>query len=66
MQPSGISDYTPKEKATYQKIKKYVKEKYCVNVHASYIAEVKRMCGLKVGENYNKSKTLSAGKNRAY
>jgi len=56
MQPSGISNYAPKEKATYQKIKVYVKDKYGVNVHTSYIAEVKRMCGLEVGENYNKSK----------
>ena len=29
-----------------QKIKDYVKEKYGVNVHTSYIAQVKRMCGL--------------------
>lgn len=56
MQPSEESNYIPKEKATYQKIKGYVKDKYGVNVHTSYIAEVKRMCGLDVGENYNKSK----------
>ena len=37
-------------------IAKYVKEKYGVNVHTSYIAQVKRMCGLDMGENYNKSK----------
>ena len=43
-------------KATYQKIKDYVKYKYGVNVHTSYIAQVKRMCGLDMGENYNKSK----------
>lgn len=33
-----------------------MKEKYGVNVHTSYIAQVKRMCGLDMGENYNKSK----------
>lgn len=33
-----------------------MKEKYGANVHTSYIAQVKRMCGLNVGENYNKSK----------
>ena len=33
-----------------------VKDKYGVNVHTSYIAQVKRMCGLDMGENYNKSK----------
>lgn len=53
---SVVSNYTPKEEATYQKIKEYVKEKHGVNVHTSYIAKVKRMCGLKLGENYNKSK----------
>jgi len=56
MEPDGESNYAPEEKATYQKIKEYVKDKYGVNVHTSYIAEVKRMCGLDMGENYNKSK----------
>ena len=56
MEPDEESNYTPQEKATYSKIKEYVKEKYGVNVHASYIAQVKRMCGLDMGENYNKSK----------
>ena len=44
------------KKATYQKIKDYVWEKYGAKVHTRYIAEVKRMCGLDMGENYNKSK----------
>lgn len=56
MEPDYESNYTPQEKATYSKIKEYVKEKYGVNVHTSYIAQVKRMCGLDMGENYNKSK----------
>ena len=56
MQPDEESNYTPQEKATYSKIKEYVKDKYGVNVHTSYIAQVKRMCGLDMGENYNKSK----------
>ena len=56
MEPDEESNYTPEEKATYQKIKDYVKDKYGVNVHTSYIAQVKRMCGLDIGENYNKSK----------
>ena len=56
MEPDEKSNYTPEEKATYQKIKQYVKNKYGVNVHTRYIAEVKRMCGLDMGENYNKSK----------
>ena len=56
MEPDEESNYTPEEKATYPKIKEYVKNKYGVNVHTSYIAQVKRMCGLDMGENYNKSK----------
>ena len=56
MEPDEESNYTPEEKATYSKIKEYVKEKYGVNVHTSYIAQVKRMCDLDMGENYNKSK----------
>ena len=56
MEPDEESNYTPQEKATYSKIKEYVKDKYGVNVHTSYIAQVKRMCGLDMGENYNKSK----------
>ena len=56
MEPEEESNYTPQEKATYSKIKEYVKDKYGVNVHTSYIAQVNRMCGLDMGENYNKSK----------
>ena len=56
MEPDEESNYTPQEKATYSKIKEYVKDRYGVNVHTSYIAQVKRMCGLDMGENYNKSK----------
>ena len=56
MKPDEESNYTPEEKATYPKIKEYVKNKYGVNVHTSYIAQVKRMCGLDMGENYNKFK----------
>ena len=56
MEPDEESNYTPQEKATYSKIKEYVKDKYGANVHTSYIAQVKRMCGLDMGENYNKSK----------
>ena len=56
MEVDSDSNYTPEERATYKKIKAYVKDKYGVNVHTSYIAQVKRMCGLDMGENYNKSK----------
>ena len=56
MEVDSDSNYMPEERATYQKIKAYVKDKYGVNVHTSYIAQVKRMCDLDMGENYNKSK----------
>lgn len=56
MEPDAESNYTPTEKATYGKLKEYVKGKYCVNVHTRYIAEVKPICGLDMGENYNKLK----------
>lgn len=50
-------DVTPAEKkATYQKIKDYVLDKYGVKIHTGDIAEVKRMCGIEMVENYNKSK----------
>lgn len=42
------------EKATYQKIKEYVKEKFGLNVHTKYIAEVKRKHGLPMHEAPNK------------
>lgn len=59
MEIDSGSNYTPEERVIYQKIKAYVKDKYGVNVHTSYIAQVKRMCGLDMGENYNKSKKES-------
>lgn len=42
------------EKATYKKIKEYVKEKYGLNVHTKYIAEVKRKHGLPMHDAPNK------------
>lgn len=42
------------EKATYQKIKDYVKEKYGLNVHTKYIAEAKRKHGVPMHEAPNK------------
>lgn len=56
MEVDSDSNYTPEKHATYQKIKAYVKNIYGVNEHTSYIAQVKRMCGLDIDEKYNKSK----------
>ena len=44
------------EKATYSNIKKYVHDKFGVDVHTSYIAQVKRFCGMNMRDCYNKSK----------
>ncbi len=43
--------------ATYQEIKNYVWEHYQTKVSHLYIAQIKKKYGLKVGENFNKSKT---------
>ena len=44
-------------KATYPKIKAYVQEHYGLKIPSLYIAQVKRKCGLDVGENYNLPKS---------
>ena len=43
-------------KATYQEIADYVMEHYQAHVSRLYIAQIKRKCGLDVGEAYNKPK----------
>lgn len=43
-------------KATYEEIKAYVLEKHGLKVSSLYISQVKRKCGLDVGQNYNLSK----------
>lgn len=40
-------------KATYAKNKDYVLEKHGLKVSNLYISQVKRKCGITVGENYN-------------
>ena len=44
-------------KATYEQIKDYVREQTGFRVSALYISQVKRKCGLEVGESYNKPKS---------
>ena len=46
--------------ATYQEIKDYVKEQTGLSVSNLYIAQVKRKCGLDVGQNYNLAKKENA------
>ena len=47
-------------KATYAEIKAYVLEKHGLKVSSLYISQVKRKCGLDVGQNYNLSKKEDA------
>ena len=47
-------------KATYGEIKTYVLENFGLNVSSLYISQVKRKCGLEVGENYNLAKSENA------
>ena len=47
-------------KATYDEIKGYVQKKHELKVSSLYISQVKRKCGLDVGQNYNLSKKEDA------
>ena len=55
-------DYEPEQQeriypkgATYKQIKEYVRNKYDTNVSTLAIAQIKRKCGIEMGENYNKA-----------
>jgi 23S rRNA (uracil1939-C5)-methyltransferase len=47
-------------KATYAEIKEYVLKEHGMKVSSLYISQVKRKCGLEVGENYNLAKSEDA------
>ena len=47
-------------KATYQEIKDYVLKEFGLKVSSLYISQVKRKCGIEVGENYNLLKSENA------
>ena len=49
-----------KGKATYEQIKAYVLEKTGLKVSSLYIAQIKKKCGLDVGENFNLAKSENA------
>ena len=49
-----------KGKATYEQIKTYVLEQTGLKVSSLYIAQIKKKCGLDVGENFNLSKSDNA------
>ena len=57
----GELDATSAElKATYQEIKDYVLKEFGLKVSNLYISQVKRKCGIEVGENYNLPKSENA------
>ena len=47
-------------KATYQEIKDYVLKEFGLKVSNLYISQIKRKCGIEVGENYNLPKSENA------
>jgi len=47
-------------KATYARIRDYVLKEHALKVSSPYISQVKRKCGLEVGENYNLAKSEDA------
>ena len=49
-----------KGEATYAQIKEYVFNETGLKVSSLYIAQVKKKCGLEVGENFNLPKTENA------
>lgn len=49
-----------KGKATYEQIKAYVLEQTGLKVSSLYIAQIKKRCGLDVGENFNLAKLGNA------
>ena len=48
---------TAETKATYEEIKAYVWDKHHLKVSSLYVSQIKRKCGLEVGQNYNLSKS---------
>ncbi len=49
-----------RRQATYKEIQEYVLEKFGLKVSNLYISQVKRKCGIEVGENYNLPKSENA------
>lgn len=47
-------------KATYAQVKEYILNEFGLKVSSLYIAQVKKKCGLEVGENYNLPKSEGA------
>ena len=58
LEDMGMSGF--QKGATYEQVKAYVLEHTGLKVSSLYISQVKRKCGLNVGQNYNLSKKESA------
>ena len=58
LEDMDLSEFTGK--ATYGQIKTYVLEQTGLKVSSLYIAQIKKKCGLHVGENFNLSKSDNA------
>jgi len=56
----GLDATSAEMKATYAEIKDYVLKEHGLKVSNLYISQVKRKCGLEVGENYNLVKSEGA------
>lgn len=53
----GLDLTSAESKATYKEIQEYVLKEHGLKVSNLYIAQVKRKCGIEVGENYNLPKS---------
>lgn len=51
---------TERRQATYEQIRAYVFEQTGLKVSLLYIAQIKKKCGLDVGENFNLAKSENA------
>ena len=58
LEDMNLSEF--KGKATYEQIKAYVLEQTGLKVSSLYIAQIKKKCGLDVGENFNLAKSENA------
>ena len=58
LEDMNLSEF--KGKATYEQIKAYVLEQTGLKVSSLYIAQIKKKCGLDVGENFNLPKSENA------
>jgi len=56
----GLDTASLRGKATNEQIQAYVEEKTGFKVSSLYISQIKRKCGLEVGESFNKSKSDDA------